>query len=142
MGLHYNWNRYYDPKTGRYLTPDQIGVEDGDSLFIYVANNPVNLTDPDGTFIFWIRDAIKCWYYRRKIDAAQEKCRKRYLDRCETLEDEIKLYEEYGATGYAHYIVNCVIQETGDPKIYQKMAWYCFKTTFPPNMPKPPKLPR
>jgi len=25
-GLHYNWHRYYDPKTGRYLTHDLISV--------------------------------------------------------------------------------------------------------------------
>ncbi len=25
-GLHYNGRRYYDPKTGRYLTPDPIGL--------------------------------------------------------------------------------------------------------------------
>jgi len=24
-GLHYNYHRYYDPKTGRYLTPDPLG---------------------------------------------------------------------------------------------------------------------
>ena len=24
-GLHYNYHRYYDPATGRYLTPDPIG---------------------------------------------------------------------------------------------------------------------
>lgn len=25
-GLHYNWNRYYEPKTGRYLTPDVLNL--------------------------------------------------------------------------------------------------------------------
>jgi RHS repeat-associated protein len=47
-GLHYNWNRYYDPKTGRYLTPDPIGLDGGINLFPYVKNNPVNWIDPEG----------------------------------------------------------------------------------------------
>jgi RHS repeat-associated protein len=47
-GIHYNWNRYYDPKTGRYLTPDPIGLEGGINLFPYVANSPLNAADPSG----------------------------------------------------------------------------------------------
>ena len=47
-GLHYNWNRYYDPKTGRYLTPDPIGLEGGINMFVYVANGPLNRIDPQG----------------------------------------------------------------------------------------------
>jgi RHS repeat-associated protein len=47
-GLHYNYNRYYDPSTGRYLTPDPIGLRGGLNLFAYVLNNPVNMIDPEG----------------------------------------------------------------------------------------------
>jgi RHS repeat-associated protein len=47
-GLHYNWNRYYDPGTGRFLTPDPIGLEGGLNLYPYADNNPVRYVDPDG----------------------------------------------------------------------------------------------
>ena len=47
-GLHYNWNRYYDPKTGRYLMPDPIGLEGGVNPWPYAQNNPVNFTSPFG----------------------------------------------------------------------------------------------
>jgi RHS repeat-associated protein len=47
-GLHYNYHRYYDPKTGRYLTPDPIGLAGGINLFKYSENNPINLIDPWG----------------------------------------------------------------------------------------------
>ncbi len=45
-GLHYNYFRYYDPKTGRYVTPDPIGLEGGINLFLYVAANPLRWIDP------------------------------------------------------------------------------------------------
>jgi RHS repeat-associated protein len=47
-GLHYNWHRYYDPETGRYLRPDPIGLAGGINLFAYVQNDPVNWIDIEG----------------------------------------------------------------------------------------------
>jgi RHS repeat-associated protein len=47
-GLHYNYFRYYDPTTGRYITPDPIGLEGGINLFAYVENNPLLSIDPFG----------------------------------------------------------------------------------------------
>jgi RHS repeat-associated protein len=44
-GLHYNYHRYYEPRSGRYLTADPIGLGGGINLFIYVLNNPINWTD-------------------------------------------------------------------------------------------------
>ncbi len=51
-GLHYNYFRYYDPTTGRYVTPDPIGLEGGTNLWPYVANNPGNYIDPSGLWGF------------------------------------------------------------------------------------------
>jgi RHS repeat-associated protein len=48
-GEHYNWNRYYDPRTGRYITSDPIGLAGGPNTYLYSNANPLNLVDTYGT---------------------------------------------------------------------------------------------
>jgi len=46
-GLLYETNRYYDPSTGQFLTRDPLDALTG-SAYGYVADNPLNGTDPWG----------------------------------------------------------------------------------------------
>ncbi len=50
-GLHYNWFRYYDSETGRYITADPIGLAGGMNLYSYVGGNPVSRIDNMG--LWW-----------------------------------------------------------------------------------------
>ncbi len=47
-GLYYNHHRYYNPKWGRYMEPDPIGLEGGLNPFVYSNNDPINKVDPSG----------------------------------------------------------------------------------------------
>ncbi len=46
--MHYNFNRYYEPKLGRYLTSDPIGLDGGLNTYVYALNNPLYWIDPLG----------------------------------------------------------------------------------------------
>jgi RHS repeat-associated protein len=47
-GLYYNNARWYDPQLHRFVSEDPIGIDGGLNLYAYVANDPVNATDPSG----------------------------------------------------------------------------------------------
>ncbi|MGV4930082.1 RHS repeat-associated core domain-containing protein [Streptomyces sp. BHT-5-2] len=45
--LHYNYHRYYDLDSGRFLTPDPLGIKPSENPFTY-APNPYAWVDPNG----------------------------------------------------------------------------------------------
>ena len=55
-GLYYFRARWYDPVTGRWLSPDPIGINGGLNQFVFCGNNPVNFVDPDGCDVSAVLD--------------------------------------------------------------------------------------
>jgi RHS repeat-associated protein len=47
-GQFYNYFRSYDPRTGRYIQADPIGLAGGLNRFAYVAGRPLDRADPRG----------------------------------------------------------------------------------------------
>jgi RHS repeat-associated protein len=47
-GSHYNYFRDYDPRLGRYIESDPIGLKGGMNVFAYVGGSPLGNADPFG----------------------------------------------------------------------------------------------
>jgi RHS repeat-associated protein len=50
-GLHQNWHREYDPKLGRYIESDPLGLRAGVNTYAYVHADPISFTDSSG--LYW-----------------------------------------------------------------------------------------
>ncbi|MBQ7589898.1 MAG: RHS repeat-associated core domain-containing protein [Verrucomicrobia bacterium] len=51
--LYYFRARWYEPETGRWLSPDPIGISGGLNLYAFCGNDPVNFVDPMGLWPDW-----------------------------------------------------------------------------------------
>lgn len=65
-GFYYLNSRYYDPAIGRFINADGVmsgagGAIQGNNMFAYCFNNPVNMLDADGNWPEWMKKAAK-WF--------------------------------------------------------------------------------
>ncbi len=66
-GLYYYRARYYDANTGRFTQKDPLRTEltEGNNLYVYCGNNPVNYNDPLGLYEYfhWLRYRACYWWW-------------------------------------------------------------------------------
>ncbi|MEJ8296770.1 RHS repeat-associated core domain-containing protein [Delftia tsuruhatensis] len=78
---HYNFHRDYNPKTGRYLQSDPIGLLGGLNAFGYAEVNPISKFDPDAKnpwALLWIylQLVVRCEIIHEGYKALEKNCRR------------------------------------------------------------------
>jgi RHS repeat-associated protein len=95
-GLHYNWHRFYDPETGRYVSADPIGLDGGMNLYSYAYSDPINWIDPTGLVVHFEGSAedqalMKSWFDK--------------LEECAKCDEELKKRLDYVKSELYHYYI-------------------------------------
>jgi RHS repeat-associated protein len=57
-GLNYNYMRFYEPRTGRYITSDPIGLGGGMNTYLYANGNPLMFADRNGAWPYTLDEIV------------------------------------------------------------------------------------
>ncbi|MCP3928381.1 MAG: RHS repeat-associated core domain-containing protein [Bacteroidetes bacterium] len=120
--MHYNWHRFYDPTTGRYISADPIGFRGGDlNLYSYVGQDPINWFDPDGlrawnNHVNEIKQTgksatkyPKSWVENKTINKLAPYPYKEYWDKSDLDYLEKKAKEQEVDSTYSNCVLNCYL---------------------------------
>ena len=115
--LHYNGFRDYEPRTGRYVEADPIGLAGGLNLYAYVEGNPINKVDPlglKGSFLDWldIFGKSKCTLLLPKILAADKACDAECTPDS-SFPDQVEYMEKYSASFLTEANMKCICAKLG-----------------------------
>jgi RHS repeat-associated protein len=80
--LYYMRARYFDPATGRFLSEDPSGFNDGVNFYRYVRNNPTNNVDPTGLTTFKGFSSVEELLLRNAVNEALSKLRNSGSSNC------------------------------------------------------------
>ena len=119
--------RDYEPVTGRWTGKDPIRFEGGQgNIYVYLGNDPVNATDPSGTYI-WPLNPILCLYYEWQASEAMDDCLKQVADAWSTPGDDgiAAMCSLDGGSPTAQYY-NCLVNKHSDA--VNNMLKWCTRT--------------
>lgn len=123
-GLAYNYARFYDAATGRYLTPDPIGFAAGTNFYAYTAD-PLTAVDPFGLVPISLgAPPLWCHWNRQQ--------RKEYRDKVNRYNAHIKIREKKEGEGLL--VSKC--ERLGKKASQQWASSKCCNNT-PPKQRKP-----
>lgn len=143
-GLHYNYFRDYDPRTGRYIEPDPLlqpnNLLTKETSFLvpviafynlkmlhpynYATGSPLVNADPSGLGML---AALKCLYYGKKIAIYGEQCNKECPN---DYEGEIKFIDRYTSSGQLGFaLIVCTCQKAG-PELCANWLGSCYRTPY------------
>ena len=115
-GTIYVRARNYDPETGRWISPDPIGIEGGENLYAYCGNDPVDNLDVSGCATVHINADSYPWHVMMNANG-------KYLSTQPDWDQDLaNKYNEYVNNHKMIYTYNVYANKNMDHRIAWKIA--------------------